>query len=173
MKQISKVVANGLRTAIGAATCSVLMSNGALAQSAGREDTQPEEVLVTGSRIVSNGNAQPTPVTVVSADQLDAISPKGIADALIQLPSFSGSNSRSSGGAAANAGHTYLNLRGLGVPRNLVLLDGRRFVATSDGGAADVNLFPQLLLKRTEVVTGGASAAYGSDAVAGVTNFIL
>ena len=173
MKKMSKVFVVGLRTAFGAATCSVLMNNVGLAQNTSAGETQSEEVLVTGSRIVSNGNAQPTPVTVVSAEQLDAISPKGIADALIQLPSFSGSNSRSAGGAAANAGHTYLNLRGLGVARNLVLLDGRRFVATSDGGAADVNLFPQLLLKRTEVVTGGASAAYGSDAVAGVTNFIL
>lgn len=131
------------------------------------------EIVVTGSRVISNGNAQPTPVTVVSSEGLSVAAPKGIAEALLQVPSFTGSNSRSAGGAAANAGHTYLNLRGLGTARNLVLLDGRRFVSTSDGGAADINLFPQLLLRRVEIVTGGASAAYGSDAVAGVTNFIL
>jgi outer membrane receptor protein involved in Fe transport len=132
-----------------------------------------EEVVVTGTHLVTNGNAQPTPVTVISTNDLLAASPKGMAEGLVELPSFIGSNSRTVGGAAANAGHTYLNLRGLGVQRNLVLLDGRRFVPTSDGGAPDINLFPQLLVKRVEVVTGGASAAYGSDAVAGVTNFVL
>lgn len=131
------------------------------------------EIIVTGSRVASNGMAQPTPVTVMSAESLQAASPKGIAEGVLQLPSFNGSNSRAAGGAAANAGHTYLNLRGLGINRNLVLLDGRRVVATQDTGAVDVNLFPQLLMKRVEVVTGGASAAYGSDAIAGVTNFIL
>lgn len=135
--------------------------------------TAEADIVVTGSRLASNGMAQPTPVTVVSADNLQAASPKGLAEGVLQLPSFNGSNSRSAGGAAANAGHTYLNLRGLGINRNLVLLDGRRVVATQDTGAVDINLFPQLLMRRVEVVTGGASAAYGSDAVAGVTNFIL
>lgn len=131
------------------------------------------EIVVTGSRVASSGMAQPTPVTVVSGDNLQAASPKGLAEGVLQLPSFNGSNSRTAGGAAANAGHSYLNLRGLGINRNLVLLDGRRVVATQDTGAVDINLLPQLLVKRVEVVTGGASAAYGSDAVAGVTNFIL
>lgn len=131
------------------------------------------DIVVTGSRLASNGMAQPTPVTVMSADMLQDASPKGLAEGVLQLPSFNGSNSRTAGGAAANAGHTYLNLRGLGINRNLVLLGGRRVVATQDTGAVDINLFPQLLMKRVEVVTGGASAAYGSDAVAGVTNFIL
>ncbi|EQB12460.1 TonB-dependent receptor domain-containing protein [Sphingobium lactosutens] len=131
------------------------------------------DIVVTGSRLASTGMAQPTPVTVMSAENLQAASPKGLAEGVLQLPSFNGSNSRTAGGAAANAGHSYLNLRGLGINRNLVLLDGRRVVATQDTGAVDINLFPQLLMKRVEVVTGGASAAYGSDAVAGVTNFIL
>ncbi|WDF75283.1 TonB-dependent receptor domain-containing protein [Novosphingobium sp. KACC 22771] len=109
----------------------------------------------------------------MTAGRLQELSPKGLAEGVLSLPSFNGSNSRSAGGAAANAGHSYLNLRGLGTNRNLVLLDGRRFVATQDAGAVDINLFPQLLMKRVEVVTGGASAAYGSDAIAGVTNFIL
>src|SRR3546814_5598919 len=66
-----------------------------------------------------------------------------------------------------------LNLRNLGAERNLVLLNGRRVVAGTDQGATDINTLPQSLVSRVEVVTGGASAAYGSDAVAGVVNFIL
>lgn len=140
---------------------------------AAKDAAVAQEIVVTGSRVASNGNAQPTPVTVMSADRLQDASPRGLAEGVLSLPSFNGSNSRTAGGAAANAGHSYLNLRGLGTNRNLVLLDGRRFVSTQDAGAVDINLFPQLLMKRVEVVTGGASAAYGSDAIAGVTNFIL
>lgn len=131
------------------------------------------EVIVTGTRLAIAGSSQPTQVTMISADELAAVAPEGNYRAMVELPNFSGSNSPTNGGVAANAGHTYLNLRGLGIERNLVLLDGRRFVPTSDSGAPDINLFPQLLLKRVEIVTGGASAAYGSDALAGVTNFIL
>ncbi|EGX99488.1 FumJ [Nitrospirillum viridazoti Y2] len=141
--------------------------------STGDVDTPLEEIIVTGSRVAAKGMDQPTPVTTVDASFLQAVSPKGMAEGVLELPAFNGSNSRTAGGSAANAGHTYLNLRGLGTNRNLVLLDGRRFVATQDAGAVDINLFPQLLMKRVEVVTGGASAAYGSDAIAGVTNFIL
>lgn len=74
------------------------------------------EIVVTGSRVASSGMAQPTPVTVVSGDNLQAASPKGLAEGVLQLPSFNGSNSRTAGGAAANAGHSYLNLRGLAAP---------------------------------------------------------
>src|SRR5690606_3377447 len=70
-------------------------------------------------------------------------------------------------------GQSTLNLRGVGSNRTLVLLDGRRIVPSNRLSTVDINLFPQMLIKRTEVVTGGASAAYGSDAITGVTNFIL
>lgn len=155
--------------------CACLSHAPVLAQDSavGNADAVLEEIVVTGSRVAAGGMAQPTPVTMVDAGALQDLSPKGLAEGVLQLPAFNGSNSRTAGGAAANAGHTYLNLRGLGTNRNLVLLDGRRFVATQDAGAVDINLFPQLLMKRVEVVTGGASAAYGSDAIAGVTNFIL
>jgi outer membrane receptor for ferrienterochelin and colicin len=143
------------------------------ADQAAKDAALAQEIVVTGSRVAANGNAQPTPVTVMTAERLLDTSPRGLAEGVLALPSFNGSNSRTAGGAAANAGHSYLNLRGLGTNRNLVLLDGRRFVSTQDAGAVDINLFPQLLMKRVEVVTGGASAAYGSDAIAGVTNFIL
>ena len=130
-------------------------------------------MIVTGSRIRANGNTQPTPVTIITKTELTRFTPKGVADALTELPSMSGSVSRRQSGPGAMVGHTYLNLRGLGIARNLVLVDGRRVVEATADGAVDINMIPQLLVKRVEVVTGGASAAYGSDAVAGVTNFIL
>ncbi len=76
-------------------------------------------------------------------------------------------------GGSASAGRNSLNLRGLGIMRTLTLMDGRRFPATATNNTVDTNLIPQALIQRVEVVTGGASAAYGSDAVAGVVNFIL
>src|SRR5690606_35039089 len=78
--------------------------------------------------------------------------------------------------ATANVGSTFANLRGLNPfygTRTLTLVDSRRFVPTSDGGAVDLNMIPSMLVSRIETVTGGASAAYGSDAVAGVVNVIL
>ena len=93
----------------------------------------------------------------------------------MQLPIFKGSSNSATAGASALRGNgaQLLNLRGLGPERTLVLLDGRRVVASSASGSPDVSLFPQALVSRVEVVTGGASATYGSDAVAGVVNFIL
>src|SRR5690606_26511178 len=72
-----------------------------------------------------------------------------------------------------NVGARVLDLRGLGGERTLVLVDGKRFVPSTQRGTVDINLIPSALVQRTEIVTGGASAAYGSDAVAGVVNFIL
>ena len=134
-----------------------------------------EEVVVTGTRIVRDGYAAPTPTTVVSAADLLLADPGTLADGLNQLPQFMGSSQPQSGGVSANgaAGSNFLSLRNLGSQRNLVLLDGKRFVAASDSGSTDINLLPQNLIQRVETVTGGASAAYGSDAVAGVVNFII
>ncbi len=101
--------------------------------------------------------------------------PGGLIDALVQLPQFLNNDTPQTqafqtGGAA---GASFLNLRGIGSARTLMLLDGRRIVPTTRSGAADVALLPKALLRRVEVVTGGASAAYGSDAVGGVVNFLL
>jgi outer membrane receptor protein involved in Fe transport len=138
-------------------------------------DNAVEAVVVTGSRVILNGVQAPTPLTVVGAQQLLAAAPANLADGLNQLPLFKGSTGTTTGGAAGisqNSGN-FLNLRNLGVARTLVLLDGRRATPTSTTGATDINLLPQSLVKRVDVVTGGASAAYGSDAVAGVVNFVL
>jgi len=136
-----------------------------------------QEVTVTGSRIVRDGFQAPTPLTVLSLEDIQNSSPSNnIADFVNQLPALAGStrpgNSRlnlSSGQAGINA----LNLRNLNAERTLVLLDGRRSVPSTATGLVDVNTIPQMLVRSVEVVTGGASSAYGSDAVAGVVNFVL
>jgi outer membrane receptor protein involved in Fe transport len=135
-----------------------------------------QEVVVTGSRLTSKF-ASPTPVTSISADRLAQVAPNDIATALAQAPALSdsilGSQAGSVSGAAGTNGQSLLNLRGLGVNRTLVLLDGQRLGTTNVQDSVDINIIPQSLLKRVDVVTGGASASYGSDAVAGVVNFIL
>lgn len=135
-----------------------------------------EEVVVTGSRISRNGYDTPTPVTVVGEADIESAASPNIADFVNQLPAVSGSvtpatsnRSLSSGSAGVNT----VSLRGLGPTRTLVLLDGHRSVGSLANGTVDVNTIPQGLVKSVEVVTGGASATYGSDAVAGVVNFIL
>lgn len=139
------------------------------------DDREVSEVVVTGSRLQS-GFTAPTPLTVASAEQLNEAAPNNIADALNQLPVFNNSLKTSNPGTTpgtGNSGQNLLSLRGLGANRNLVLLNGNRFVATNFTGSVDVNVLPQSLVKRVDVVTGGASAAYGSDAVSGVVNFVL
>ena len=139
------------------------------------------EVVVTGSHIVRSGFQTPQPLTVVSERELQTQSPtNNIADFVNTLPALAGStkpaNSRlnlSSGQAGINA----LNLRNLDNSstgtRTLVLIDGHRSVGSTITDIVDINTIPQGLVKSVEIVTGGASAVYGSDAVAGVVNFIL
>jgi len=138
--------------------------------------TVVEEIVVSGTRVVRDGYQAPTPTTVMSREEIDNFSPANVADVMIHMPGFANNstpqNSRrsvSAGGAGTNS----LNLRGLGANRTLVLLDGQRVVPAQPTGQVDINPFPQQLIERVEVVTGGASAAYGSDAVSGVVNFIL
>ena len=140
-------------------------------EAAGRVD----DIVVTGSRIVRNGYTAPTPVTVVATEQLLLTAPGSIPDGLNQLPQFTVSSGTQNTGNQATSpnGGNYLNLRGLGSIRNLVLLDGQRIPPTSFQGTVDTNVIPSSLVSRVDVVTGGASAAYGSDAVSGVINFIL
>ena len=138
------------------------------------------DIIVTGSRTIKNGNASPSPVTVVSTQDALRIQPAGtLADALNLLPVFAGSrgpasNPSSTGTAAGgNGSANQLNLRNLGSNRTLILLDGERVPPTTFNGIVDVDIIPQLLVQRVETVTGGVSAVYGSDAVAGVVNYIL
>ena len=138
---------------------------------------EDEAIIVTGTRVVRDGYEAPTPVTVLTREEIESGSPtNNVADFVNTLPALAGStrpsNSRlniSSGQAGINA----LNLRNFGETRTLILLNGRRSVASTITGVVDINTIPQMLVERIDVVTGGASASYGSDAVAGVVNFIL
>ncbi|MDP3676815.1 MAG: TonB-dependent receptor [Novosphingobium sp.] len=132
------------------------------------------DIVVTGTRITANGDNQPTPVTVAARDALLKTSPSNIPDGLNKLPIFALSRGTANlNNPSDNFTGNYLNLRGFGIQRNLILLDGHRMAPTSYTGAVDTNVIPQMLVQRVEVVTGGASAVYGSDAVSGVVNFVL
>lgn len=164
----------------------MLAPAGAFAQDAAQQAQletveQPEEastaaIIVTGTRITTGGFESPTPVNVVTTDDLIKRAPGSLADALNQLPVFQNSiNSNQQQFTQGNRQRTgnYLNLRSLGTQRVLVMQDGQRLPVSGTNGGVDASLVPQLLTQRIDVVTGGASAAYGSDAVSGVVNFII
>jgi iron complex outermembrane receptor protein len=164
------------------ATCAVsaLMFAGTAqaqtAAAAAESQAELEEIVVTGSRIVRSGYSAPTPLAVLAPEALRDRASANVADLVNTMPVFSGSSTPSSTAGSVSAGTggvNALNLRGLGVNRTLVLIDGQRSVGAFLSGAVDVNTIPQQLIERVEVVTGGASAVYGSDAVGGVVNFIL
>ena len=151
----------------------VVVATGA-ASMAYAQDTAADEVVVTGSRINRTGFTTPTPVTVLGAAQIEQLNITNAGAGITQMPAFRPSlNPTTNGFGSFNVGAQIANLRGLGQARNLVLVDGRRFAPGTREGSVDLNLIPSLLIDRTEVVTGGASAAYGSDAIAGVVNVIL
>ncbi len=138
------------------------------------------EIIVTGSRVVKNGNASPSPVTVLSAQDLLSAHPGAtLADTLNMIPAVSGSRNSTSNptnvGAASggNGAANTMNLRNLGANRTLVLMDGKRVPPTLFNGQVDVDIIPQMLIDRVDIVTGGVSAVYGSDAVSGVVNYIV
>lgn len=144
----------------------------AAAEEVSGEDAQA--IVVTGSRIARAGFSAPTPVTTLGTERLENSAVSSVGDAIQQLPSVLPSTSATTAGVTIGAGgYRTINLRGLGAPRSLVLVDGRRFIGSTSEGTMDTNLIPGILVERVEIVTGGASAAYGSDAVAGVVNFIL
>lgn len=134
-----------------------------------------EEVVVTGSRLNVSGFTTPTPVTVIGSDFMEQRAPVDLGELIKELPSLRntwGAFTSTLSGTTLSAGQSYVDLR-LGPTRTLVLVDGRRTAPSGGTGNFDINTIPTLLVDRVEVVTGGASAAYGSDAIAGVANFIL
>ena len=137
------------------------------------EDSRVEEtIVVTGSRISNPNLTSPSPVTTVGADQIQTRGTVRVEDMLNTLPQIN--PSEGAGRANEAAGTANVDLRGLGAERTLVLVDGRRLPYGSPVSApADLNQIPSMLVERVEVLTGGASAVYGADAVAGVVNFIM
>jgi iron complex outermembrane receptor protein len=137
-----------------------------------QEDAASQDVIqVTGSRIQRPDATAPSPVTSISEATLEFNNTINIEDTLNDLPqlipAFDASSNNPGNGTAT------LSLRGLGASRTLILVDGRRMVGEGTGGIVNVNSIPSALLERVDIVTGGASAVYGSDAVAGVVNFII
>jgi iron complex outermembrane recepter protein len=167
---------------LAAAATLAWAASGALAQEQTVKDQTVDqglaEVQITGSRItLSPGMYTPTPVTAVTHDELLKMSPANVIDSLSALPQFFGNTTYQQALGGQSPSGSEVNLRGAntssGISRTLVLLDGRRSVPNSRFGAVDISSFPDQLLRGIEVVTGGASATYGTDAVAGVVNFLL
>lgn len=155
----------------GAGAClalSLAYSTAALAQEASASDEADSTIVVTGSRIDRKGFDAPTPTTVVGEAELQQGARPSIAQVLNDLPQFRATVSPNSTNANTNSSTSAMDLRGLGVTRTLTLLNNRRF-----SGASDLNSVPQDMVKRVEIVTGGASAAWGSGAIGGVVNIIL
>ncbi len=136
--------------------------------------SQIDDVVVTGSRVNRSGFDAPTPTTVLTSEELEQRGAAQIGEFLTEAPSFRATQTpQSNPQSARGAGQYFADLRGLGSIRTLVLVDGRRVVPSSPEGQVDLNLIPSVLVSRVDVVTGGASAQWGSDAVAGVVNIIL
>ncbi|MCM8732164.1 TonB-dependent receptor plug domain-containing protein [Hephaestia sp. GCM10023244] len=138
------------------------------------QDDSTGTIVVTGSRIASPTLTSPSPLQVLSSEALENTGTINVQDALQQNPAIGAASlSRTTTGASTNPGLATVNLRNLGPDRTLVLIDGRRSVAGVPGTAqVDLSMIPTPFIERVDVLTGGASAVYGSDAVAGVVNFI-
>ena len=152
----------------GAAFGLVAMSAAAQEES---DEARQETVTVTGSRIAKQDFVSNSPIATVDAEVFELTGSINTEDVLNTLPQAIPGFDRTSNNPGG--GYATANLRGLGSSRTLVLMDGKRFVPTTSTGVVDLNNIPPSLIERVEVVTGGASAVYGSDAVAGVVNFIL
>ncbi|MXP40696.1 TonB-dependent receptor [Altererythrobacter soli] len=170
MKRITALRVSAAPLAIGLAMGSVP----AFAQDA-EGTAEAEAIIVTGSRIARPEVESPSPVTVVGTEDIKLQGTTRVEDILNSLPSVSASQSSSLANGAD--GTATVDLRGLGTSRTLALVNGRRIVpgdpSPSSGSAADINIIPTAMLKRVEVLTGGASSVYGADAVAGVVNFVI
>src|SRR5690554_4097287 len=169
------------RSRIYAGVVAAIASMGAPTDQATAQESESrsaiEEVTVTGTRIQrATGFTSPVPVTAVTNDELIQFEPGGtVTEALDALPQFFATETaqRGSGALFGTAGISTLNMRGMGPQRTLVLIDGARTVPADRNSRVNTDNIPSALIERVDVVTGGASAAYGADALAGVTNFIL
>lgn len=162
-----------------ASTISAVLSGGAAHRAAAQEARGVEEVLVTGSRIVRRDFDASTPIMTVDAERLESTSTLSVESVLNQMPQFTPAQSQFSAqgqiqtSPTASLGIGTVNLRGVGTNRTLVLIDGRRAQPANASLVVDLNSVPSAAVQRVETITGGASAVYGADALAGVVNFVL
>jgi len=160
------------RSAIALAVSSATLLSGGFASTAyAQEEDNLEEVVVTGSRIKRADYISNSPVTSVDSEQFEITGTVNTESLLNTLPQVVPGLDRTSNNPGN--GTASVDLRGLGTSRTLVLVNGRRASPTNQGGTVDINTIPTALIKNVDVVTGGASAVYGSDAIAGVVNFTL
>ena len=139
-------------------------------------ETAVEEVVVTGSRIARPDYVANSPIVSVGQAAIENTGQVTVEKSLSQMPQFTGSFGQGNTGSTStglNGGQSYASLRGLGAKRTLILMDGRRLQPSNPDGSVDLNTIPEALIENVEVITGGASTAYGSDATAGVVNFRL
>lgn len=139
---------------------------------AAAEANRPQTVTVTGSRIARIDAAAESPIVTVTAEAIQQSGVVTVEQFLNTLPQVTPGLSSQSNNPSSN-GRAFIDLRGLGSGRNLVLINGRRAMGATGGGTVDVNTIPTSLIDRVEVITGGAATTYGADAVAGVVNFIM
>ena len=165
---------------IGAVACTAtvtptsVQAQDTLGEDADQQAQSGEPIVVTGSRIQRDASEAPVPIVTFSSVDLEASGEVELADALSELPAISSElNGGTVTGNVQNSGLDVINLRNLGDNRTLVLIDGRRTVSNSgNGNRVSLNTIPTDFIERVEVITGGASSIYGSDAVAGVVNII-
>src|SRR6187551_3013145 len=170
------LVALGVAAALTAAPLRAQDAGTPPAGNSGQTATTEEldEILVTGSRTITDVLKSPTPITSVDIGELALTTPSDTADALNKLPSIMGGRTpRNQGNGSTNNGGNTLSLRNFGPSRTLVLLDGHRVAPSNQDGSVNIDVLPQMLVRTVDINTGGASAIYGSDAVAGVVNYIL
>ena len=169
MNQYKPFKKRALALAVSSAT---VLAGGMSSQVFAQEELQEiEETVVTGSRIKRLDLSSVTPVTVVTGEEFKISGNINIEQKLAELgqtvPAFGPSSNNPGNGTAT------VDLRGLGTSRTLVLVNGRRYIPSSQAGVVDLNTIPSTLLKQVDITTGGASAVYGSDALSGVVNFQL
>jgi outer membrane receptor protein involved in Fe transport len=158
------------------ALLTTVSSNVAAQEASAKEATSIQEVVVTGSRIKRvSGFEYPVPISVIGGNDMRDSGYTMLADALTNLPqALNSTGIQNTAGTLFNAGESRVDLRGLGSQRTLVLVDGRRHL-TGDfrNSSVDLNVIPSTMIERVEVISGGASAVYGSEAISGVVNIIL
>ncbi|PZU48202.1 MAG: TonB-dependent receptor [Sphingomonas sp.] len=168
--QVSRRVSRR-RSTLFAGAASLVLAAPSFAQTAAAPE---EDIIVTGSRVARSGADTPTPVTVIGMDDFNRVAAPDIANVINQMPAARPSlTPSSSGNLFSLAASNFIDLRGLGYQRTQVLVDGRRYTPTTASGGVNISAIPQALVRGVEIVTGGASAAYGSDAVAGVVNILI
>lgn len=170
MRNIGHFAVRASIAAIALSSCTSAFAQDAEVAAADAVTEEDRGIVVTGSLIRRSNNTAVSPIVTVGAEAIKEAGTVNLNDALNQVPSFTTGGNAATGGQAGG-GRATINLHGLGTNRNLVLLDGKRLPVSDISGNVDVNIVPESIVGGIDVITGGASAVYGSDAISGVVNF--